>query len=56
MVEGLVVVDSNAPFPGLVVFVNVDLSEERLVEEPSRVVIGLHVCTVAVPGQIQGVR
>ena len=34
------VVDSDAAFPGVGVFVDVDLGEERLVEKASGVVVG----------------
>ena len=56
MVEWLVVVHSDAPLASLVMFVDVDLGEERLVEQPPGVVAGFQVGGVAVPGQIQRVR
>jgi hypothetical protein len=43
IVEGLVVVHPDGPLPGLVVFIDVDLAEERLVEQAPRVLVGFEV-------------
>ena len=53
--EWLVVVDSDAAFPGVGVFVDVDLGEECLVEQASGVVVGFEVGGVAVACEIKAV-
>jgi hypothetical protein len=53
VIEWLVVVDPDASLACLLVFVDVDLAEEHLIEEPTHVVVGLHASRVTIAGQVQ---
>ncbi|WP_276938387.1 MULTISPECIES: hypothetical protein [Ferrimicrobium] len=55
MVEWLVVVNSDSLLSCLVILIDVDLGEERLIEEPSGAVIGFQVGGMTVSSQIERV-
>ena len=55
LIEWLVVVDPHGPLAAQLVLIDVDLREERLVEQPSDVVVGREVSGVAVAREVEGV-
>ena len=54
VVEGLLVVEADTEGPAAFVFVDVDLGEERLVEQAPSGIVCLEVGGVAVAGEVEG--